>query len=211
MSHRIPFSLLHLQVTQNQIVPAAAPARAAAPPIPVTTTPAPVTTPTPATKPAKQLGKGEKRQAAPSTTAAVTPKKKKKSKQEVLQSLKPGQLSPFRMDNGNKSRGCDHTNPYGFVPLSRKYFAESYVGNKKYYPKNCCGEGCGLNFVKVADQKKAFNGGDIHACPNAINHRDHECIHALCVGCWIKAGEAAAANSPSKGRIRRTRGATKSV
>ena len=187
MSHRIPFSLLHLQVTQNQIVPAAAPARAAAPPIPVTTTPAPVTTPTPVTKTANQQGKGEKRQAAASTTAAVTPNKKKKSKPDVL----PGD--------------CDHDNFYVFRDLSRGYFKKAYVHNKRNYPLHC--SVCKLSFVD--NPKEAFKGGNgIRACPNACNKRDHPCVHALCNGCWVKAREKAAENSPNK---RATRGSARRI
>jgi hypothetical protein len=159
-------------VKQNPTVtpPAAAAVRATPVTTPATNTnrePVATVTTSP-TKTAKQQGKGKNREAAASTTATTTPKKKR-LKQEVLQSLKPGQDSPFRMANGNKSKGCNHTNHYGFVPLNCSYFAKAYVHNKKNYPVKCCGNGCGLNFVNVDDQKEAFNGGYIYACPNAIN------------------------------------------
>lgn len=113
--------------------------------------------------------------------------------------LLPGEVSPGRMENGNKCRGCDHSNLFDVRPLKKDYFTKDSI-KKPNYPVRC--SECERHFVN--DAVDLFpRGAACYACPNSINHRDHKCVFTLCHFCYHE--KTAADCASDKGKTRRTR------
>ena len=143
-----------------------------------------------------------------------TPKKRKNStstdmalqKKARVEDLQPGVRSPDRLANGLYCHGCDHEKLADFIPYERKHFSAHLCGLENY-PKVC--SGCNRSLLPGKDKEKfveikgVFN---VKCCRNAINHRDHECVYALCHACFDL--KKLIRNSPKKRRGAGRRAAT---
>ena len=118
------------------------------------------------------------------TQVPVTPVKKRGRETTNFSKLPPGTKSPERMMNGNHSWGCDHDALKGFVPCDRRYFTKKEC-EKPNYPTAC--SGCHGLLVRGVDKTREvpIKGIlNVMVCKNAYNHRDHECVYALCFACY---------------------------
>ena len=135
-----------------------------------------------------------------------TPQKRRNSgrpsesqqKKRHVEALAPGVKSPERLANGLYCKGCDHDKLSAFIPYERSHFTVKLCALKNY-PKDC--SGCNRSLLPGKDKEKfvqirgIFN---VKCCSNAINHRDHECVYALCHECFDMKKEER--NSPAKKR-----------
>ena len=120
----------------------------------------------------------------PAKEALVSPVKKRGRESSTTNKLPPGVKSPNRMLNGNHSWGCDHANLKGFIPCDRRYFTAKECA-KPNYPKVC--SGCDGLLVRNVDKKREVTIRgilNVMVCKNGFNHRDHECVYALCHACY---------------------------
>lgn len=123
--------------------------------------------------------------AAEPTPPSTPINKRKVAVRKDVTELLPGQRSPYKMANGTHCYGCDHENLQGFRSYEKNWCTE-VTSQKENCPKSCAD--CHLHFYK--DKAKVFAKDKVvRACPNATNHRDHECVYALCQDCWVKKTE----------------------
>ena len=133
------------------------------------------------------------------TQVPVTPVKKRGRETSAFSKLPPGTKSPERMMNGNHSWGCDHDALKGFIPCDRRYFTKKEC-DKPNYPTAC--SGCHGLLVRGVDKKREVQIKgilNVMVCKNAFNHRDHECVFALCFACYQEKMDER--KSPKKQRI----------
>ncbi len=130
-------------------------------------------------KPAPKAKKGpsEKKATTPKTPPPNVPKSKR-----PIESLAPGTKSPERLSNGNYCYGCEHDD---LVEYGRPHFNAKMCAMENY-PNNC--SRCERSFLPGKDKTKHCRVQGlwaVHCCRNAMNHRDHECVFALCHDCWV--------------------------
>ena len=114
------------------------------------------------------------------TTTPNTPQAAKAKR--PIETLAPGAKSPERMRNGNYCYGCDHDD---LVEYGRPHFNAKMCAQLNY-PKTC--SECDRSFLSGKDKTKhcVIQGiWSVHCCRNAMNHRDHQCVFALCHDCWV--------------------------
>ena len=94
------------------------------------------------------------------------------------------QWSPVKLANGLAAYMC-----HSMVDqIGPKYFSAEYLAMENY-PKNCatCTKKLLPGRSKAADEKEGItrvNGKrEVKICQNALNHRDHVCVHCLCFDC----------------------------
>ena len=95
------------------------------------------------------------------------------------------------MENGLYCKGCDHGKAYEpyYVPYERNWFTKARLSLPNH-PTNCAE--CKKSFLPCPKGGKqdeyAIIGGmhRVQACRNAVNHRDHPCVHALCSSCFMQ-------------------------
>ena len=156
-------------------------------PTPAPTAPIPPTT-TRATNTGKKASKGKKasnkplsnrtnnnkrKMASPTVPPPSTPTKQIISPND----LRPGQRSPQRMENNTYCYGCDHDNLGNIVDCEKNSFTERRM-EQRNYPTQC--NDCKKSFlkIKITDMLK------VRCCKNAINHREHKCVWAVCAPCY---------------------------
>ena len=93
------------------------------------------------------------------------------------QDLRPGQRSPKRMENLTYCFGCDHDNLENLVDCEKNSFTKRRM-EQRHYPTHC--NDCKESFlkIKITDMLK------VRCCKNAINHREHKCVWAVCAPCY---------------------------
>ncbi len=127
--------------------------------------------------------------AKPAATAPGTPKKKATARDvatEVMATVgSPSpKRSPVKLANGKAAYVC-HSMVDQIGPL---YFSAEYLAMENY-PKNCatCTKKLLPGRRNPADEKDGItrvNGKrEVKICQNALNHRDHVCVHCLCFDC----------------------------
>ena len=125
--------------------------------------------------------KKAKKTAAELTPVMVTPTKKRKG----IEDLPPYQKSPDRMANGQFCFGCKHTDLEKLTPYEQDHFKPSFCSLVNY-PKAC--SFCARSLLPGKDRKLHCPIKGImvvRCCWNAVNHRDHECVFAMCHDCLI--------------------------
>jgi hypothetical protein len=111
------------------------------------------------------------------------------------------QRSPVKLANGLAAYVC-HSMVGLIGPL---YFTATYLAMENY-PKNCatCKKKLLPGRRNTSDEKDGItrvNGRrEVKICQNALNHRDHVCVHCLCFDCH-------SLENVSKGRPTRKRAA----
>lgn len=189
---------------QNKKTPTTLPPNPTASPIPAVA----ATLVPKATKPKTKKGKRK----AEEDDAPRTPVKKSRVDISVLP---PEAKSPERMLNGLYCYGCDHNQPYEpfYIPYERNYFTKDRMSLPNH-PTHCAN--CKKSFGACPsggnpDDYAVVNGlKRVQACRNAVNHRDHTCVHALCCDCFLKhPGNASPNLKDRRDRSRRGRKQTK--
>ena len=175
------------------------------PPLPVATTPTvAVTTPPPAAVTTPPPPATPPAAAAPSTPAVKTSKGGLCGRKRSLEDLAPGVRSPERMQNGLHCSGCNHNDLKGLISYERNHF-NTNLCSQLNYPDQC--SGCKKSLPRTKDPRACVEiKGVFHVrcCHNAINHRDHPCVFALCHRCWVS--KSAESSSPKKQRATRNAG-----
>ena len=138
-------------------------------------------------KPAKKPATKRKASTAKDTVLA-TPKKGRRSPED----LPPGVRSPFLLGNGLTCVGCDHDNLKELVPCEENCFTEALLLQDNY-PTRCVD--CEKLLLKgrhpPATHCKIGGILSVKCCKNALNHRDHKCVWAVCTPCHQKREDAA--------------------
>ena len=111
-----------------------------------------------------------------------TPTKTMSKKMEAIVQLKPGERSPTKMKNGNHCIDCDHGDHLSLRVCDPKYFGKAYV-HYENYPNNCAE--CEKGLFPGPNRCTIDVNNPVHACWNAVNHREHPCQFALCHPCWV--------------------------
>jgi len=130
-------------------------------------------------------------QTAPRKEAAPAPSTPKKNKPQTVSNATEATVgtsarSPQKMENGKPVYVC-----HSMVEVGPRYFSQQYL-DRKNYPTNC--STCKLNFLAGKKKKGDADTGItrvnaqrmVKICQNALNHRDHECVHCLCYDCHSK-------------------------
>ena len=141
---------------------------------------------------------------APSTPAAKV-SKSLSGRKRTLEDLAPGVRSPERMQNGLHCSGCHHDDLKNLISYERNHF-NTNLCSQPNYPDKC--SGCKKSLPRTKDPKACVEiKGVFHVrcCHNAINHRDHPCVFALCHRCWVS--KTSERGSPKKKRAARNSGA----
>ena len=109
------------------------------------------------------------------------------------------------MANGSLEHDCDHSD-LALESVEAEYFADRLLLSENY-PNKCVGEKCNKLFTSkrkdldLTAYCKVTPYAPARVCRNSIQHRDHQCVFALCHGCF----NTKLAASPVK-RARKTRG-----
>jgi hypothetical protein len=144
----------------------------------------------PAKKPSMPLAKARK-QSTPAPPGQATPRKNKATAvgdvaTEIMATVgSPSpQRSPVKLANGAAAYVC-----HSMVDqIGPKYFSAEYLAMENY-PKNCatCTKKLLPGKRNPSDEKDGItrvNGRrEVKMCQNALNHRDHDCVHCLCFDC----------------------------
>jgi hypothetical protein len=113
--------------------------------------------------------------------------------------------SPPRMANGCLQHDCDHSD-LALICVEAGYFTERLLQTDNY-PNKCVGDKCNKLFTNkrkgldLSTYCKVTPYAPARVCRNSMNHRDHQCVFALCHGCFNQK----IATSPVK-RARKMRG-----
>ncbi len=102
------------------------------------------------------------------------------------------------MANGTPAYMC-----HSMVDVGPAYFSREYLGRKNY-PNNC--STCKRMLLAGRRKKGVADTGitrvnaqrGVKICQNALNHRDHVCVHCLCYDCHTQ-------ENASRGRSLRKR------
>lgn len=103
-----------------------------------------------------------------------------KMPREASHPLAAGERSPNRMKNNTCMIGCDHAKLNHLVPCEGNQFTKKTM-ERQNFPTNC--DECKENFLDLKKNRKITATAPIHCCANALNHRDCECVFALCSPC----------------------------
>jgi hypothetical protein len=144
----------------------------------------------PAKKRSMPLAKARK-QSMPAPPGPATPRKNKPTSvgdvaTEIMATVgSPSpQRSPVKLANGLAAYVC-----HSMVDrIGPKYFIPEYLAMENY-PKNCAN--CTKKLLPGARKTSDENDGitrvngrrEVKMCQNALNHRDHDCVHCLCFDC----------------------------
>ena len=117
------------------------------------------------------------------TPAPSTPKKKKPEAVSNATEATVGNSprSPQKMENGKPAYMC-----HSMVEVGPAYFSKDYL-ERRNYPTNC--STCKLKLLAGRKTKgetgitRVTGTREVKICQNALNHRDHECVHCLCHDC----------------------------
>ena len=94
------------------------------------------------------------------------------------------QRSPVKLANGRAASVC-HSMVGDIGP---SYFTAKRLAMQNH-PKNCSGctkkllPGSGKPSDKIEGITRVGSKREVLICQNALNHRDHECVHCLCFDC----------------------------
>ena len=99
-----------------------------------------------------------------------------------FEGLLPGARSPERKENGNYCLGCDYHDFKNLIPCEANYFTPTRLAFDNH-PIKCID--CKLLFGKGPKETHVRVNGlwTVMCCKNAVNHRDHLCLFALCYFC----------------------------
>ena len=119
------------------------------------------------------------------TPAPSTPKKNKPKAFSNATEATVGNSprSPQKMENGKPAYMC-----HSMVDVGPAYFSKEYLGRRNY-PNNCstCKQKLLAGRRKNSDSDTGITRVNaqrgVKICQNALNHRDHECVHCLCYNC----------------------------
>ena len=138
----------------------------------------------PKKKPARRSKPAAPPQPAPRPRSAATPPPIPAKRKAA--NFSPGEKSPIPMKNGNYSYGCAHQDPESFIEYERLHF-NSKLCAQDNYPSVCTK--CTRSLLPGGTPKThcVIKGIEsVHCCRNSINHRDHDCVYALCHACWVQ-------------------------